>query len=155
VTSSTTGQVAAQQLRREDAGSGLIWVAGGLDCIAQSLSTELDGPKAGEAVDDLLRLMVVLGDVRGAPDLAADLSHILQSVPGASGVLRRRHVGVGGIDQVRRFAQREGRAPVMRAPSNESIVPEGATPLRALIDPHGQNSAQAIARRRRERQYGG
>ncbi len=86
--------------------------------------------------------------------MAQDLGALLRSVHGADGVLRRRHLGAGGIDQVRRFAQREGRALVMRAPSNETIVPKGATPLRALIDPYGQNSAQAIARRRRESQYG-
>lgn len=153
VTETTTRRVAVRQLRRREDG-GLQWLPGGLARVHAALSEDLEGPQAGSAIDDLLKLMVVLRDTRKSPEAAQALMATLRSVPGAVAVVRRRHVAVGGLDQLRTFARREGRDGVMRAPTTNSAVPEGATPLKSLLDPSRRDRAQEIARRRKEIQDG-
>jgi len=150
---SSTGRIATRALTR-DADGGLAWLPGGLARVRASLSEELDGPQAGAAVDDLLRLMVVLRKKRGAPEAADALADALRSVPGAVDVVRRRHVSVGGIDARRMFMRREGREADMTAPDHAAEAPQGTLPLKAMFEPLDRDRAKQIARRRKEIQDG-
>lgn len=149
VTATTTRRVAVRQLKAAADGT-LGWRPGGLDQVKKALAADLMGPKAGAAIDDVLKLMVVLRGRRNSPEAAAGLQGALRSVPGAVAAVRRRHLALGGLDQQRTFAQREGRDRAMRAPLTNTAAPEGSLPLKSLLDPGRRDRAQEIARRRKE-----
>lgn len=152
VAGTQTGRVAIQQLREE--GAGLVWKPEGLALVAEALEQELDGPDAGSAVEELLRLMVVLRDKRDAPDAADALAALLHEVPGASAVVRARFVRVGGIDHQRTFARREGREEPLCAPRADSRPPAGALALKDLLDPVTRGRARAPRMARGKDQHG-
>lgn len=148
-----TRRVATRALARQDDGT-LQWVPGGLDRVEQALNDALDEGTASEAIDDLLRLMVVLRTKRSSPGAADRLAELLRAVPGALAVMQRRHQGRGGLDARRRFARREGRHTETIAPRADDERPQGTLQLKALLDPTDRDHTRQIARRRKEIQDG-
>lgn len=123
---------------------------GGRAEVARALEEELDGPGAVAAVEDLLRLSVVLRDRRKSPETSEAVRDLLRASPAACALMRSRYVRVGGIDHQRRFAQREGREVVMTAPRTDSPRPDGALRPDNLFDPMQFERDRALRMARRK-----
>jgi hypothetical protein len=149
VATSSTRRVAVRALSA-GADGGLVWALGGLARVQRALEAELDGAGAGQAVEDLLRLIVVLRGPRRSPEAAEALAGLLRGVPEALAWVQRRHRPVGGLEQRRQFALREGRELDHRAPVEGEGHFEGSLPLKGLIDPMARDRARAQARRLKE-----
>lgn len=151
---STTARLALVLVRARSTGE-LEWVPRGLDRIGAALQAELDGGHGARALDELLRLMAVLRHEHASAEAADALGEVIGGLPAARALVRGRLTPSGGIDKARDFAQREGRATRPVAPGNNTPIPAGAVPARALLDTQSIDKARALgARPRKDRNHG-
>lgn len=151
---STTARLALTLVRARASGE-LEWVSRGLDKISAALEVEVETGGGARALDELLRLMSVLRHEHASPEAADALGAVIGRIPAACALVRGRLTPAGGIDKARDFAQREGRASRPAAPSNNTPIPAGAVPARALLDTQSIDKARALgARPRKDRNHG-
>ena len=126
------------------------WASGALARIADQLGEDLESDRGPQAVEDLLRLIVVLRHRRAAAEAADALVELLRASPGAMRLLFGRTRPAETLDAQRRFLRREGREVVVRAPSASDHRPDEAVRLSILLDPHRVDRARAERAMRRQ-----
>lgn len=134
----------------EDGPEGPTWSPGCLQRFERVLEIEMMRPEAGATLQEVLRLLAALR--KQSSSMADQLAGIVKRVPG---VQERVSAKPGeSIDHVRRFTASEGRRVALRAPSTREPRPEGAVPLKRLVDPSGTDRARANSRARKEAKHG-
>lgn len=135
----------------EDGPEGIHWTDGALDRVARVLQGELRGPGAAEVLDEVLRLAAALR--KRSPTAADALLGAVRTLPEAVALVEGPKPGAS-IDRVRCFTASEGRRVAVRAPSTRESPPNGAIPLKSLVDPTGADRARVRSRARKEAKHG-
>lgn len=114
--------------------------------LGRALARDLAGPTAEDDVQVALRLAAAMDGTLRSPGVAAAIREVLRAQPAAVGAIRARrarHKASSALDATRRFARREGRAAVVRAPIHDQRAPAGSVPLRAFLEPARDLKARA------------
>jgi hypothetical protein len=121
-----------------DDGARFALRAGAAAALGQALARDLAGPTAQDDVQVALRLAAAMDGALRSPGVAAEIRAALRARPEAVAAIRARrarNAPGAGLDATRRFARREGRAAVVRAPMHDQPAPVGSVPLRAFLEP--------------------